>query len=46
MSVTLEVSNPDRSREVSDEQANISPMSATLEVSNPDRSREVSDEQS
>ena len=46
MSVTFEVSRPDKSRDSSDEQPeNIRDMSIALEVSRGDRSREESDEQ-
>ena len=46
MSVTFEVSRPDRSREESDEQPqNMRDMYSTFEVSRPDRSREESFEQ-
>ena len=46
MLVTLEVSQPERSREDRDEQPkNMEDMSVTLEVSQPERSREDRDEQ-
>ena len=46
MSVTLDVSRPDRSREASDEQSeNMRDMFPTFDVSRPDRSREASFEQ-
>ena len=46
MSVALEASRPDRSRDLSDEQpSNTLRMSVALEASRPDRSRDSSDEQ-
>ena len=46
MSVALEASRPDRSRDSSDEQpSNMKVMFDTFDVSRPDRSRDLSDEQ-
>ena len=46
MSLTLEVSKPERRRDVRAEQRqNMKPMSLTLEVSKPERSRDVRAEQ-
>ena len=45
MPVTREVSQPERSREASDEHPkNMSPMFVTCDVSQPERSRDRSDE--